>query len=215
MKAATAALTVSVVMAAFARLDRRALFNRLKIINVFVLFLWVVIPFSYLGDTGRVVFRMGPLAATHEGFLFVLLITMKTNAVALATISLLGTSEVFSLAHALVHLRVPKKLVYLFFFFYRYISVMHEEYLRLRRAMTLRSFKPGTNIHTYRSYAYLIGMLLVRSFERSERIYRAMLARGFQGKFPVMRHFHLHVTDVVFAAAMMAVAGGLGWWGYY
>jgi cobalt/nickel transport system permease protein len=140
---------------------------------------------------------------------------MKTNAIALATITLLGTSEVFSLAHALVHLRVPMKLVYLFFFFYRYISVMHEEYLRLRRAMTLRSFKPGTNIHTYRSYAYLIGMLLVRSFDRSERIYRAMLARGFQGRFPVMRHFHLHTADVVFAVGMMAVACGLGWWGYY
>ncbi len=123
----------------------------------------------------------------------------------IATIAVLGTSEVFALAHACVHFRFPDKLVYLFFFFYRYITVLHEQYTVLRRAMVIRCFKPGTNIHTYKSYAYLVGMLIVNSYERSQRIYDAMLCRGFNGKFPVMHHFSIKKTDIMFLFLMMSV----------
>jgi cobalt/nickel transport system permease protein len=200
------ALGVSIGLIAMARLNIRKLFNRLAVVNTFVLLLWIIIPFSY---SGTEVFSVGPFSATREGVGYVLSITLKTNAIVLATIAILGTSEVFSLAHALVHLRVPEKLVYLFFFFYRYISVLHEEYVRLKRAMAVRCFSPGTNLHTYKSYAYLIGMLLVRSYERSQRIYQAMLCRGFEGKFPLMRHFSFSTKDMVFCVFMFSVITGM------
>ncbi len=128
----------------------------------------------------------------------------------IATIAILGTSEVFSLAHALVHLKVPLKLVYLFFFFYRYISVMHEEYSRLKKALAVRAFKPKTNLHTYKTYAYLVGMLIVSSFDRSQRIYNAMLCRGFKGKFPIVSHFNLRRKDVVFGFMMFIITVLMG-----
>ncbi|GBE06465.1 nickel transport protein NikQ [bacterium BMS3Abin10] len=196
------ALALSSIMAVLAELNKKKLLNRLIVVNIFVLMLWLFIPFSYPGEE---FFRIGPLTASKEGFLYVLSITMKTNAIVLATIAILGTSEVFSLAHAFVHLKVPNKLVHLFFFFYRYISVLHEEYTRLKRAMIIRSFKPGTNLHTYRSFAYLIGMLLVNSYERSQRIYNAMLCRGFTGKFPVIDHFSLRKSDITFGLLMSVV----------
>jgi len=71
--------------------------------------------------------------------------------------------------------------------------------------MLIRCFKPGTNMHTYRTYAYLVGMLIVRSYERSQRIYQAMLCRGFSGRFPVVSHFRLGKGDVVFGLSMAAV----------
>ncbi len=190
---------VSFMMTVLADLNRNKLLNRMLIVNVFVLMLWVFIPFSYPGEQ---LFKVGPLSATKEGILYVLSISLKTNAIVLATIAILGTSEVFSLAHAVVHLRVPDKLVYLFFFFYRYISVLHEEYTRLKRAMIIRSFKPRTNIHTYKSYAYLVGMLITDSYDRAQRIYHAMLCRGFTGKFPVIDHFSLTKKDMLFGLFM-------------
>jgi cobalt/nickel transport system permease protein len=201
------ALIISLLMITFSRISFKKLIGRLIVVNTFILLLWIFLPFSYPGD---VVFHIGSLKATREGFLYTLSITLKANAIVLATIAIFGTSEVFSLAHALVHLRLPDKLIHLFFFFYRYISVLHEEYTRLKNAMAIRSFKPRTNIHTYKTYAYLVGMLIVRSFDRSQRIYRAMVCRGFSGKFRVMSHFELKIGDVLFGILMVLLTSVMG-----
>ena len=195
------ALLISTLMVVITRIDTKKLFIRLAVVNTFILLLWLFLPFSY---PGHEVFTVGPLTATEEGFLFALSITLKANAIVLATIAILGTSEVFSLAHALVHMKMPTKLVYLFFFFYRYISVLHEEHTTLKRAINVRAFRPKTTMHTYKTYAYLVGMLLVRSYEHSQRIYSAMLCRGFTGKFPIITHFHMHTRDYVFSIFMLS-----------
>ena len=70
------------------------------------------------------------------------------------------------------------KLVHLFFFTFRYFQVIHQEYLRLRAAMRIRCFQPGTNGHTYRMLAYLLGMLLVRSYDRGQRLWTVDPAVG-------------------------------------
>jgi cobalt/nickel transport system permease protein len=75
--------------------------------------------------------------------------------------------------------------------------------------MAARCFRPGTGMHTYRTYAYLVGMLLVRSHGRSRSIYNAMLCRGFRGHFPVVNHFHLHRADIVFGLVMAALTAAL------
>jgi cobalt/nickel transport system permease protein len=64
----------------------------------------------------------------------------------------------------------------------RYLDVISREYKRMRKAMKARAFIPRNSWHTWRSFGYLVGMLLVRSLERSERIYAAMKCRGYCGK---------------------------------
>lgn len=201
------ALLVSALMIILTRVDMKKLLNRLGVVNIFILLLWLFLPFSY---PGHEIFRISQLSATREGFLLALSITLKANAIVLATIAVLGTSEVFSLAHALVHLKVPNKLVYLFFFFYRYVSVLHEEYTTLKRAISIRAFRAKSNMHTYKTYAYLVGMLLVRSYDHSQRIYNAMLCRGFTGKFPIITHFHMHVRDYIFGVFMVIITLFMG-----
>ncbi|MEW6571669.1 MAG: cobalt ECF transporter T component CbiQ [Nitrospirota bacterium] len=205
------ALVVSTLMIMASRVSWKKLFNRLGVVNFFILFLWLFLPFSYVGIE---VFHIGPFSATHEGFLLALTITLKANAIVIATIAFLGTSEVFSLAHALVHLKIPNKLVYLFFFFYRYISVLHNEYTTLKRAISVRAFRAKSNMHTYKTYAYLVGMLLVRSYDSSLRIYNAMLCRGFTGKFPVISHFHMHLRDYAFGIFMVCLTLFIGFLSY-
>ena len=202
LRALVPALGFALGLALWARLDLRLLVQRLLLVNTFVALLWLFLPFTY---PGQAAFTVGPLTASHEGLGFALMLTVRTNAIVLATIALLGTTPVFNLVHALQHLHLPSKLVHIAFFCYRYIDVIQREYLRLRDAMRIRGFRPRTTLHTYTSYAYLIGMLLVRSYERSERVYQAMLCRGFKGDFPVYRHFHLHRRDFLYLAAMAAV----------
>jgi len=201
-----AGLGGALVLIALAGLGFSRVAGRLAMVNIFVLFLWAFLPFSH---PGQVLFRLGPLAATREGILYTLAITLKSNTIVLAIIALLATSTIFTLIHALRHLKVPDKLVHLLFFTFRYFQVIHQEYLRLRAAMRIRCFHPRTNMHTYRSLAYLVGMLLVRSFDRSERIYQAMLCRGYRGRLWILGHFHLHRRDVLFSGIMAVYVAAL------
>lgn len=195
-------LFISILMSFIAKLNPNRLFSRLIVVNIPIFVLWFFLPFSYSGKT---ILEIGRFSVTEEGLKYTILITIKANTIVLSTISLIGTSEIFSLAHAFIHLKVPSKIVHLFFFFYRYISVIHEEYESLKRAMIVRCFKPRTNIHTYRSIANLIGMLLVKSYDRSQRIYKAMLCRGFKGRFFVIDHFRIRKEDIAFVIIMLFV----------
>ncbi len=200
-------LMASVILISFARLHMRPLLERLLAVNLFILFLWLILPFSVEGES---IFTIGPLTATSEGISYALTITLKANAIVLATIALVATIPIFRLVHALRHLKVPEKLVSLFFFCYRYISVLHEDYSALHNAMKMRAFKPATNVHTYRSYAYLVGVLVLKSYEHSEKVYQAMLCRGFRGKFPLLDHFtHITRKDFIFFVSMIFVAACL------
>ena len=84
--------------------------------------------------------------------------------------------------------------------------------MKLRTAMKARGFRPANTLHTYRTFGYLIGMMLVRSMERSERILGAMKCRGFNGRIPLIHEFHFGRNDmafVVLAAATIAMIGTL------
>ena len=185
----------SILLVILAQLNFKQLLSRLMYINLFSLLLIFLVPLSY---PGRALWQWWILSASIEGYLYVLMITVKINTLVLATISILGTTTINALAHALIHLKVPPKLVMLFFFFYRYISVLHQEFIMLNNAAKIRCFNPRTNVLTYKTYAYMIGMLLVRSFERSRRIYLAMLCRGFSGTFHLIDHFKLKRSDFFF-----------------
>jgi len=199
---------------ALARLPLRPVVCRVAVVNVFILALWLFVPFSV---PGRAVFQLGPLEATAEGLRFASLVTLRSNVILLATIAFLGTSNVFALTHALSHFRVPDKLVYLFYFCYRYIHVIHDEYLRLRGALKARAFRPHTNGHTYKTYGYLVGMLLARSHLRAKRIYWAMLCRGFRNQFIPIEHFRMRRADLAAAALMLlyvAAVACMEWGGW-
>lgn len=207
--ASLTALAFPILLLILAHIGWRKVLTRLALVNAFIVFLWVFLPFTVKGE---VVAAIGPLEATREGLLRAALITVKSNAVVLAVIALLGTSPVFNLVHALSHMHVPDKLVHLFFFCFRYVHVIHDEYGRLVETLKIRAFRPGTNVHTYRTYAYVVGMLLVRSYDRSQRILAAMKCRGFNGKFYILHHYEMKRTDylvfassIVFSAALLVI----------
>jgi len=170
--------------------------RRLAVVNLFLILVLVTLPFT---TPGPCLLSLGPLKASTTGGLLTLLIFLKSNLIVLTTTALLSSSPVFALAHALHHLRVPDKLVQLLFFTFRYLHVIEREFYRLKEAALLRGFVPKTNLFTYRTIAYLVGSLLVRSYDRSQRVYEAMLCRGFSGTFPVYRHFSWHRRDLFLA----------------
>ncbi len=201
------ALAVGVCVTWLASLPTKELVRRLVPINIFIIFLWFFLPFTFEGEP---LFSVGPLVGTHEGVLYATQITIKSNAIVVVLIALVSSTSILTLGHAMHELRVPKKIVHLFFFTYRYVHVIYREYFRLVNAMKIRGFRPGTNMHTYKTLAYLVGMLLVRSCDRAQRVHRAMLCRGFRGNLYSLSEFSLRTTDVISLILMLAFILALG-----
>jgi len=208
---ATTGLGIAVILILIAQLSMKHIIHRLLIANIFILLLWAILPFSIPGTTPFTIFGLTP---SNEGILYTLLVTMKCNAIILLNIVLISTSSIFDLVHALRHFKIPDKLIHIFFFLFRYANVMIAEYATLQKTLKVRGFCPNTSMHTYRTYGSVIGTLMVRGHDRSEQIHKAMVCRGFKGKYWLLDHFHFtprDITAVVIFTFVLIVFGVLQW----
>ncbi len=201
------ALALGLLIVSFARVPIKELARRLTPVNLLIGFLWLFLPFTF---TGKPLFYLGTLPVTYEGVIYATQISIKSNAMMLVLIALVATTPIFTLGHAMCELKIPKKIVHLLFFTYRYIHVMQKEYVRLINSMKIRGFTPKTNFHTYRTYAYMIGMLIVKSFDRAQRVHNAMLCRGFRGNLYSLSKFSIKGRDVISLFLMMTAILLLG-----
>jgi len=117
-----------------------------------------------------------------------------------AAIILTATSRFQDLAHGLRHLKVPLVLIAIISFMYRYLFVLSEEAERLlhgraaRSARLPKSSKPAL-LWQAKNAGNMVGQLFLRSYERSDRVYNAMVARGFQGEFLTMTPHTMQSLD--------------------
>ncbi len=181
-----ASVGFSFALVRVAGLNGKAVLKRLALINGFVLLFWLILPFT---AGGNILYSLGPLNIYETGVFLALQITLKSNAIIMAFIALVSTMNFSTLGHALNSLRLPQKFVFLFVLTYRYIFVIEQEYKKIWRSIKVRGFFPKTTIHCYKTYAYMIGMIFVRASARADRVYRAMLCRGFDGSFYTLAEY--------------------------
>ncbi|MDP2183694.1 MAG: cobalt ECF transporter T component CbiQ [Actinomycetota bacterium] len=113
-----------------------------------------------------------------------------------AALVLIGTTGMTGVCMALERLGAPDVFVTQLLFLYRYIFVLAEEALRMARARALRSF--GNRGMGLAVYGQMLGHLLLRTYDRARRIYRAMLCRGFDGHIRTLRRLQFTARDGVF-----------------
>ena len=178
------------------QLARRAL-----AVNVFVLFLWLITPWT---TPGAIVWQAGPLAISREGLRLCLLVSLKANAICAIFTALVAGTDIADLGHALCRLGCPRRLVWIMILMGRYLHVIHSEWRSLMTAARLRCFEPRSSLHTWRTLATLIGLLLVRCHDRARRVHEAMLLRAFSGAFIPLRRFTWNLRDTIFALTLLA-----------
>lgn len=184
-----------------ARLPFAFLFKRSLIVLPFLLAA-VTIIFTLPG-TAVFSFQIGPwtLTATDAGLVRFSSILIRSWLSVLAAIWLTATTSFPDLMHALRHLHVPQILVSIISFMYRYLFVLADEAGRLLRAREARSArlpgqKSGGSLWWQAKVAGgMIGQLFLRSFERSDRVYNAMLARGYRGELLTMNPHKMSEQD--------------------
>ncbi|MGE5152817.1 MAG: cobalt ECF transporter T component CbiQ [Bdellovibrio bacteriovorus] len=172
---------------------------RLVLMEGFLAVLLLTLPFTVPGSP---ILDLGPLVASREGLVRAFVILLKANTVVLALLGLVGGLEPAVFGHALGRLGVPRKLVHLLLQTVRQIHLLGQEHRRLRQAMRARAFVPRSDRHTWNSYGWLIGMLLVRALGRSRRVLAAMRCRGFRGHLYLLDTPAWTTGDSAFAAAL-------------
>jgi cobalt/nickel transport system permease protein len=108
-------------------------------------------------------------------------LSLRAFAIALAIFPMFGTAPFHLSMKSLQDLGVPKMLVQSLLFTYRYLFVYLEQLRKMKVAMRSRGFQPKFDLRTFKTYGYQVGMLLVTSYEQTERILSAMKSRGYDG----------------------------------
>jgi len=131
------------------------------------------------------------------GWVSCLSILTRAILTASAAIILVATTGFPAICEALEKLKMPQPFAVQLLFLYRYIFVLTDEGVRTARARQLRTFgRRGLGI---RHFGSLAGHLLLRTWERAERIHMAMLARGFSGEVHSRRRqSHFGKQDLLF-----------------
>lgn len=201
-----AALGIAVAGLFVARVPFAAVLQRLVPLNALLILLAALLMFTTPGDR---LFQIAQADASYQGLSRGVTILLKANAIVTFLAILAGTIEFVALGKALGQLGVPHKLVNLLLFTVRYINLMLVEFERLSQAAVLRGFRPGLNRHTLQTTGYLIGMVLVRSYERGGRMLDAMKLRGYDGALTWAQSATWQRRDSAFLAGAGLLAASL------
>lgn len=168
-------VAVSGILYAVSHLPLSFLLARLRLPGFFLLMMGVLLPFLS-GST--VLFHLGPLSVKQEGCLDLLLISVKFVCILTMGIILFGTSPFLTNVKAMRALGLPSILADMILFTYRYLYDINDNLRTMQTAMRLRGFQ-GHKLKNLFTLASLAGTILVRSYEQSDRVYRAMTLRGY------------------------------------
>ena len=129
---------------------------------------------------------VGPLAFSTEGLWGAWTILVKGTLGVSASVLLAATTEIPDLLSGLDRLRAPRLFTAIAGFMVRYLDVVSNELGRMRTAMAARGYAPRWWWQN-KAPATAAGALFIRSYERGERVYQAMAARGFTGTMPALQ----------------------------
>lgn len=168
----------------------------------------VVLPFALLIGIfnplldREILINIGSLAVSG-GWVSCASILFRAVLTVSAAVILVAVTGFPSVCAALERLGMPRAFGVQLMFLYRYIFVLLEEARRASLARELRTFgRRGLELKTFAS---LTGHLLLRTWERADRIHRAMLARGFDGRFHVRRVSRFGVREALFLMGWSAL----------
>lgn len=164
-----------VVIFSFTELPKAPILKRVLLVEPFIIGIGILNP---IFDSNT--FMLGGISVSC-GWLTFLSIFIKCGLTVVAGLLLIATTGMDKLASALRMLRVHRIFVLQLLLTYRYITVLVEEVFRMQRAYAMRA--PGQKGISIRVWGSFAGQLLLRTYDRAQRVYRSMNLRGFCGEY--------------------------------
>lgn len=175
--------------------------KRVLILSPFILMLVLMSPFY--DRIPHEVTLGGWRFTVSGGWLTATDIAMKFTLGVMALTALIGTTPFALLLEAMRRLGMPQMIVLQLGFLYRYIFVLIDEAMRVRRARDFRGAALAPVGRRLMAVGGVIGTLFCRTLDRSERIQLAMAARGYQGEPHSLSQLRLRAADAGFLALVI------------
>jgi len=191
------------VVAAFARVPPLWLAKRATIELPFVL-LAIALPFAGHGER---IHWLG-LSLSVDGLYGAWNIFAKGTLGVVASLLLAATTTMRDLILGLDRLRCPQVFTQIATFMLRYMDILADDARRMRIARLSRGYDPRF-LWQVKAFAVSVGALFIRSFERGERVYLAMLSRGYAGRLPRPEGATTTRSDWIRSALLPAAAAGI------
>ena len=171
-------------IALLAKLPLGHLAKKALIVIPFLLLVTVSIPFLKKDAVGGgYSLGIGGLSISKSGLWILWNVLAKSFLGMFSIILLYSTTPFPQLIKGMERLRFPRIFTVLISFMYRYSFILIDEMYRTKRARDSRSFG-GKWLWQLKVIGLMIGTLFLRSFHRGERVYLAMLSRGYYGTMP-------------------------------
>ena len=175
-------VVITTVLFCLSNLPLSFLLSRLRYPGWFILAVVILLPFV-AGDT--VIFEWGWLSLKEEGCWTSILISVRFFCILTISLVLFGTAPFLSSIKAMRSLGLPQVIVDMTLLAYRYLEELGNMLTTMQRAIRLRGFQyQKFSRRNLKILAQLTGSLLVRSYERSNKVYQAMILRGYGYKIP-------------------------------
>jgi cobalt/nickel transport system permease protein len=187
-----------VIMVALGNLPASYILKKIALLSPFAL---VVGIFNPVFDRDLLL-HLGPFGISGGWVSFASIMVRSVLTIGIALI-MVGVTGFSAGCQALERMGMPQAFVVQLLFLYRYIFVLTEEGARTARARELRSF--GRKGMEMKAFGSLVGHLLLRTWERAERVYQAMLCRGFNGEFHVRRDYRFGYREAAFILGWSAL----------
>lgn len=181
-----------------ANLPFRYLLRKLIIVSPFVLFIGV---FNPLLDH-EVILQVGSLQISG-GWVSLFSILLRFTLTVGAALLLIATTGFPAICMAFEKLGMPRVFTVQMLMLYRYLFVLIEEFIRMIRAYTLRSFSKKKM--RYQVFKQLLGNLLLRTLDRAQRIHMAMLSRAFTGEIHIIRQFSFGMKETIYLVSFTTI----------
>ena len=162
----------------FSNIPLKTYLKRLTLDIPFILFA-LFLPFLSSGNNDMV-FTLFTFEIYRTGLLEMFAILFKATAGLSMGIVLTATTTNIELIYGLQKLKVPPIIIAIMSFSIRYIDVFIDEFKRVKISMQSRGYIEK-GIKTLLPIAYASGAMLIRGYERGERVYLSMISRGFTG----------------------------------
>lgn len=190
LSSALAGLALASIILVAARPEPGFFFRRLVVVNVFILFMFAVVPFT---TSSPYIWEFGFLKVSRAGAFLCLLAAIKANAIFMIFFAFVAPMSITSLGSAMRSLGCPDKLAWLFLLMERNLQTLGNTWRVIHEAAALRGFAPAANLRSYRAYAAMLAIFFLRSYLRGVTLREALLLAGFDGRipFPPQRHFGL------------------------
>ncbi len=196
-----ACAAVLAAVAVEARAPAVELWRRARVAIPLVLLAAVFVPFVRAGGE---TFALGPLTVHEQGLAVFATVAVKATIGTLTAVLLGATTSFPDMLRALEQLRLPRLLVLVAAFMYRYLFVIADELRRMRAALAARAYRPRHAVHAA-AIGRVVAALFLRTHARGERVYLAMLARGYDGTMPRLDPPRLGRADLAFVVAILLV----------